>query len=276
MFITMSILCSSNLNNIAGQKVKNMQTISKLTEIHLNGKNANPGSTELVENPTKTSDPRQQLSRVSSNSGLALIDNPDGQEEIAKEIHARFHAMKTYGKEPESLASITSTMLKDLIEFPAEKILLAFKTHAQRNEEFPITAALINLIKRNGKPPLKESDIIAIRKKDGEDRTRAEWDMLREWDSQQQEGWQEYADPQKDAANLAETIRLRQELMDAKAESRRLADLLHEERMRKGIEKPKPSLNEKINRTVEEMRKSGATQEAIDEFLSQYSLQNAA
>lgn len=203
---------------------------------------------------------------VSSNTEIALSSNEAGQIAIAKEIHARFHAMKTYGKEPESLSSITATMLRDLSDFPADKILKAFKLHAQRSEEFPTTANIYGLIKRNGKPPLSKETFIAISKKHGEDRTSEDWQYLRDYQAEQNDGWEEVPDQAKSNATLNENTRLRQELIELKREVKRLSDLLHEERMRKGIEKPKPDLMESLTRTINAMRTEGAKQEDIAEF----------
>jgi hypothetical protein len=205
---------------------------------------------------------------VSKPSAIALRQDTDGQITVAKEIHARFHAMKTYGKEPESLESITTTMLKDLADFPKDQIALAFKIHAQRSVEFPTTADIVGLIKRKGKPPLKESDIIAIRKKDGEHRTREDWGMLTEWDAQQNESFPEFADDTaKHDALLADNISLRRQLASAKDEISRLSNLLTEARVANGIEQPKPDMQTKIDRTAKHMRETGAPQENIDEFL---------
>ena len=174
--------------------------------------------------------------------------------------------MKTYGKEPESLSSITATMLSDLSEFPPESILRAFKTHAQRNQEFPTTADIIGLIKRNGRPPLKESDIIAIRKKEVCDWTRAEAEMVEEWQAQQQDGWRDFADPLKDEATLQENLRLRGELGQLRQEVRRLTELLAETRREKRLDPPKPSHREKVENTIRAMKAEGAPAQDIQLF----------
>ncbi len=79
--------------------------------------------------------------------------------------YRRFHAIKTYGKEPESLDSIIEGFDCDLAGYPAEKSLLAIKTHSQRSQEFPTTADIIGLIRRNGRPPLTEAQFVAINRK---------------------------------------------------------------------------------------------------------------
>lgn len=173
----------------------------------------------------RTSVQSSQSRQVSSATGKTLQGDPQGQKEVVLEIHNRFHAMKTYGKAPESLDSIIAVMLRDLEGYPRDKVMAAFKLHAQRSAEFPTTADLIGIIKRNGKPPLRESDVIAIRRKDGELRTPEEWAMLREWDAQAAEGWgSEYRNEQKERATLEENIRLRQRVAELEAEVRRAWD----------------------------------------------------
>jgi hypothetical protein len=147
----------------------------------------------------------------------------------------------------------------------------SIETWLERSEEFPTPADLVNLIKRNGKPPLRESDIVVIRKKDGADRTRAEWYLLAEWDAQAQEGWgSDYRDEQKESATLQENIRLRTELRELRAECGRLAELLRRERQQKSLPVPAVPLQDKVQRTVDAMRAGGAPQADIDEFLRQY------
>lgn len=94
-----------------------------------------------------------------------------------------------YGKQPENIATINKLFHTILGNYEAEKAVKAFEIWIGRSQEFPTPADIISLIKRNGKPPLMESDIIAINKKDGASRTRAEWQMLREWGEEQSGGW---------------------------------------------------------------------------------------
>lgn len=173
--------------------------------------------------------------------------------------------MKTYGKAPESLSSITSAMLNDLVDFPAEKIMRAFKTHAQRSDEFPTTSNIIGLIKRNGKAPLSKEMFIAISKKDGGDRSPADWQYLREYQREQESEWEDCGEEKQDTHRI-ENNRLRNEIIALKQEITRLSELLHEERMCKGIETPKPTMQEKIDKTIDAMRQMGAPEEDIEVF----------
>ena len=167
--------------------------------------------------------------------------------------------MKTYGKEPESLNSIIQTMLSDLAEYPIEKIMLAFKTHAVRSSEFPTTADLVGLIKRNGRPPLKESDVIAIRKKDGQDRTREDWDTLKAWDAQQSEEW-EGGNPFKKQDNMDEICRLKAKISDLEKEVKRAW----------AYQIPKKEEKCKVQKTIDYLKSINAPQSDIDSFLQQH------
>jgi hypothetical protein len=222
---------------------------------------------------TGQSEPRptgheMQSSKASGTPALTLRDNGEAKIVVAKEIHERFNAMKTYGKEPESLGSITRVMLNDLADFPPEKIIAAFRTHAQRSAEFPTTYDLIGLIRRNGRPPLRESDVIAIRRKAGEDRTPDEWATLRRWDDEQRDGWDVPPDSAKAAGDSDEIRRLRQNNLTLKAEVKRLGDLLHEARQMKGLEKPSIPMQKKVQNTIRAMRQQGAAETDIEAFAS--------
>lgn len=201
-----------------------------LTETLSNGKNV---SQSLKNEETKTTEPRLQSLEPLQKSALVVRDDTEGQNNLARELYDRFQAMKTYGKEPESLKSIVSIFIRDLADYPTEKVLKAISTHAKYSQEFPTVADISGLIRRNGKPQIKESDIIAINKKDGQDRTRDEWQMLRDWSDERSTGWRDEPDPVKDAAMLADNQRLRQEINDLKAEIRRLGALALEKRAAK-------------------------------------------
>ena len=107
---------------------------------------------------------------------------------------------------------------------------------------------------------------IAITRKSGEDRTASDWQYMREYEAEHREEWPGFSDPEKDDGIAAENARLHKEVLALRTEVQRLTQMLHEERKRNGLEKPKPSLQEKIDATVEAMRKSGANEADIEEF----------
>ncbi len=213
-----------------------------------------------------------QSSKDSGTAALTLREDDKAKLLVAKEIHERFHAMKTYGKEPESLGSITRVMLTDLADFSPETVLLAFRTHAQRSQEFPTTADLVALIRRNGKPPLKESDIIAIRKKDGQDRSPQDWAMLREWDQMQNESWSMHNDPNRNQEIQQENVRLRSDVSDLLGQLSELKRLLAEARMARRLERPVLSTEQKVVATAKAMRDGGASEDDTIAFLQGYGL----
>lgn len=178
---------------------------------------------------------------------------------------------KIYGKNPESFGDINKMFHNLLGKYPAEKVVKAVETWLERSQEFPTPADIVAIIKRNGKPPLKESDIVSIRKKDGEDRTSSEWKMLREWEEQQAEGWSDYADPVKDNATLLENIRLRQEVRDLRREAARAWDEVKRLRV---YEQMKVIVSEEIQvertaplqKTIDYLKSKGAPESDIEEL----------
>lgn len=221
------------------------------------------------DNQTNLTEQRQQSCAV-----LGLKDDLQGQKALAVELYDRFHAMKTWGKEPESLESIIRIFKKDLWRFTADEILEAISLHSQRSQEFPTVYDITNLIMRDGKPPIKESDIIAIRQKDGELRTRAEWNLLREWDEQQQTGQSSFVDTDKEIATMRENERLRKELADAKKEIARLNEILRVDSFKRDYTPPTPSKQDKIQNTIDALKADGCSDLEIQEFLA--SLDKAA
>lgn len=179
---------------------------------------------------------------------------------------------KLYGRDPGSSEAITEVFQSMLGKYPGEKVTKAMETWMERSPEFPSPADIISIIKRNGRPPLTKEMFIAISKKDPENRTKADWQYIEDYEAQERgEAWDsEHPDPEKDKRTLQENIRLRQEVKDLKAEIKRLGELLHAERVRTGAAPPKPSEAEKVRRTAEAMRKEGAKPEDIEEFLHSY------
>ena len=191
--------------------------------------------------------------------GLALRDDTDGQKALAVELYDRFHAMKTYGKEPESLESITRIFKRDLAEYPTGRILQAISTHAMRCDEFPTVSDIVGLIQRNGRPPLRESDIIAIRKKDGADRSRADWKTLEEWERQQSAEWGGDAP----AAEMAlENRKLRETIARLEKQLRERGQPVEA----KQFSIPKLSPQQRVDNTIAAMRAQGKSDADIEEF----------
>lgn len=75
-----------------------------------------------------------------------------------------------------------------LADYPIDAITAAFGKWLETNSTFPAPADIVSLIKRGGKPPLEKSYYIAIREKPADQRTKAEWGYLRDYEEFLREG----------------------------------------------------------------------------------------
>lgn len=173
-----------------------------------------------------------------------------------------------YGRQPENIEIINQIFHTILGNYPADKVTKSFEKWMERSQEFPTPSDIVNLIKRNGKPPLSKEIYVTISKKDPEFRNSDDWHYLREYEEQQQDDFgSDFVDTHKYEDFTKENNNLRKEISELKSENKRLAELLHEERISKVIEKPKPSLEEKITNTVLYLQQNGASQSDIDSFM---------
>jgi hypothetical protein len=198
---------------------------------------------------------------------LPLKESKEGAAKLDTMLMGCFAVQKLYGRDTANAGEVTRVFHATLANFPAEKVVRAFETWIGRSEEFPTPAGIINLIKRNGKPPLSESMYIQISKKACEDRTPEDWQYLRDYQADQQDGWADSPDPRKESATAEENRRLRQELADLRTEYERLADLLRAERAKKTPMTPQLTISEKVQRTVETMRADGVPEEDVQAFI---------
>lgn len=204
------------------------------------------------------------------NSSKDLMASQPQELSVCKPSQARldellagcFTLQKMYGRAPDSMETVTMLFHSLLGKYPAKKVINAFEMWLERSQEFPTPADIIGLIKRRGKPPIKESDIITIRKKEVCDWTRAEGRLVEEWEAQQREEWQDDSDPHKAEDTQKEMARLRQQVREQRSEIQRLNALLAETRIAKGMEPPP----DRVSNTLRFMQASGCTQCDIDEF----------
>lgn len=184
-----------------------------------------------------------------------------------------FSLCKTYGKTSDDMRKMQKGFVTMLGDYPPEKIIKAFRTHVQRSEELPTLAAIINLIERNGRPPLKESDVIAIRKKHGEDRTSEDWEDLREWEAQQRNGWDDMPAPIRveNVQRENETLRQRVKQLEAQLQKGEYNAVL-DDREARAIEIKQAvytrTKQQKLDATIEWMRSTGASENDIQEFIN--------
>jgi hypothetical protein len=181
-----------------------------------------------------------------------------------------------YGKNPENFSEINRLFHTLLGKYPAEKTIRALEKWLEDSQEFPTPADIVGIIKRNGLPPLSKEVYIALSKKDYGSRTPEDHRYMGRYEEEQRgEQWAEEATETKQLATTQENIALRQHLRNAKNEILRLGELLHDARMSKGLEQPKPSLENKITATVDAMRAGGAPEADVDEFLASYGVATA-
>ncbi len=172
---------------------------------------------------------------------------------------------KIYGRQPENIEVINRLFHSILGKFSSEKVIRAFEIWLEKSQEFPTPADIVGIIKRNGKPPLSREIYIAISKKDGADRTKDDWQYLRDYEAEQNgEAWG-LPDEQKESVTLQENIRLRQQLKKIQDDYREISALLSVERNKK-TEIPIISQQDKIQRTIDAMRNNGAPEEDIQAF----------
>lgn len=208
--------------------------------------------------------PEQSLTKLPTASPLpALCESEQSRDRLDELLGGCFALQKLYGKNTGNTSEIITLFQNILSNYPAKKVIMAFEKWLEISQEFPTPSDIIGLIRRNGKPPLRESDIIAINRKDGADRTPDDWAMLRAWEAERAGGWQDAPDPVAEESLRAENQRLRQKLASLQAEVSRLSRLQHPATV-------KPASVEEVDRiakTVEHMRLTGCSQDEIEEFL---------
>lgn len=99
-----------------------------------------------------------------------------------------FRALKLYGREPEDFAAIDAMFQLVLADYPIDKIKQAFAVYLKRHNELPAPADIVQIIERDGKPPLERAVYIAISKKQPEDRTSSDWGYMREYEKYSKTG----------------------------------------------------------------------------------------
>ena len=119
---------------------------------------------------------------------------PDTEKvQIADLITQCFDVLKVYGKEPEQIKNTIKVFILALAGFSMEQINAAFISHLSRSSEMPTPADIVQIIKREGKPPLEKSVYIALVQKRERtttvysygtynDLTRAEEEYIRDYE----------------------------------------------------------------------------------------------
>lgn len=198
----------------------------------------------------------------------ALQESKEAQIQLDSMLLACFSVQKMYGRQPENIEIINQVFHNILGRFQGNKVIKAFEKWMERSQEFPTPADIVNLIKRNGRPPLSESLFVTISKKDYEDRTEEERQYMRDYQAEMHDEWEVPPDPIMQSARIGENEKLRSKIYQLEEENKRLTYLLHETRMAKGIEKPRPTHQERIDNTIKYMKSVGSSEEDISDFLA--------
>lgn len=177
-----------------------------------------------------------------------------------------FALCDTYGKTAADMEIMADGFISMLADYPADKVIKAFRTHVERSKKLPTLAGIIGLIRRNGRPPLNESDVVRVSKIDPEHRTPDQWSLLREWEEQQAEGWGA-DDMGRTERYEVENRQLRQRVKELGAEVKRLSGLLADAR-NAAPQLPEKSHDDKMRATIDQMRKDGCTQTDIEDFIA--------
>jgi hypothetical protein len=207
------------------------------------------------------------LEVLSQNSASpTLRQTHEGNGALAVALFEQFELLNVWGKSPDSLETIARAFAEHLADYPLDKIMAAFKVHAGRNSTFPTPADILGLIRRKGKQPYDKAVYVNIAKKDYYDRTDEEHAYMRGYEADQMDGDISY-NPQKEIGYVNQIASLRNQLAESQRENTKLAELLREARQAKGFEVPKKPIEKKVQDTADFMRKSGAKEEDIQEFL---------
>lgn len=199
-----------------------------------------------------------------------LSECKQSQDRLDSLLAGCFTLQKMYGRAPDSM-EVVSTLFHSLLgKFPGDKVIKGFETWLERSQEFPTPADIISLIRRNGKPPLSESRYVTISRKDYEYRSREENAYMKQYEAEQDESAWEYKPPEQQTYLVEENTRLRQQVKGLEQENARAWDEVKNLRQELYKPAPEPKLQDKIDRTIEAMKASGAKDEDIEEFKQQY------
>lgn len=110
-----------------------------------------------------------------------LAECSKAKKSLAVALHHSFQSLSVYGKEPEALESMVFIFNLTLSEYTWHQIENAFKFYWKHYKGFPEPSDIVNIIERNGKPPLERSVYVSIMKKNPDERTKDEWRYIDEY-----------------------------------------------------------------------------------------------
>lgn len=113
---------------------------------------------------------------------VVLHQDQAAKQQLAVILYQCFQSLKLYGKEPEALEATVATFNLVLADYEFSRIKDAFAFYLRSNTEMPAPADIANIIERGNKPPFDKAVYVSISKKSGEERTREEWQYMREYE----------------------------------------------------------------------------------------------
>lgn len=112
----------------------------------------------------------------------------ESKASLAMMIGSLFESQRVFGKEPEQVDALIGVFIMALADYPFPAIDKAMRLWVKRSAEMPTPFDIVNLIERDGKPPLERAVYVSISKKDGVDRTAEEWQYMRDYERYQLTG----------------------------------------------------------------------------------------
>lgn len=111
-----------------------------------------------------------------------MKSDPAGKKRIGEAIVLFHDALKTYGKQPEQMESVTKLFMFALADYPVEKIVEAMAYYVRNYTDFPSPADIVQIIERGNKPPFDRAVYTTISKKHPADRSSDEWAYMRSYE----------------------------------------------------------------------------------------------
>ena len=113
---------------------------------------------------------------------MVLSKSPEIKKRLSESLVLFHDALKTYGKQPDQLEAVTKLFIFALADYTEKQIVDAMVYYTKNYSDFPAPADIVQIIERGNKPPFEKVIYLNICKKDGEDRTREEWDYKRDYE----------------------------------------------------------------------------------------------
>lgn len=117
-----------------------------------------------------------------------MKQNLEGLDTFNASLAALFQGLTSYGKDAEQFRASVLLFNMVLGDYPAEKAQNALVIWAKNNTTYPTPADIVQLIERNGRPPLDRTTYANLCKIDPYSRKQADWDYIGDYEYFQQHG----------------------------------------------------------------------------------------